>query len=146
MNDISNHLWQSTLFAAGVAVLCFVLRLNLSRVLLLAAAGAAAINLPVGTGDLRAQPKADTLQFEIASIRPSDPNSRGRRFSSSPDNGLRASGVTLKVLVEFAYGVEGFQISGGPAWFRTDRFDIAAKPETPSEVDADERSQVKCRC
>lgn len=53
------------------------------------------------------------------------------RLNRTPANGLLTTGVTLKTLVEFAYDVQDFQISGGPGWFRTDRFEILAKPERP---------------
>lgn len=111
-------------------------RLSLSRLLLLAAAGFIAITIPVGIGVLRAQPKADTLKFDVASIRPSDPNSPGQ-VSLSPDDGLRANGISLRFLIAFAYGIEDFQISGGPAWIQTDRFDVIAKPEATSRSHGD---------
>lgn len=66
------------------------------------------------------------LTFEVASIKLSDPN--------SPDTGLHrsnsrfaATNHALKRLIAFAYDVELFQISGGPAWVNTDGFDITAK-------------------
>jgi uncharacterized protein (TIGR03435 family) len=33
----------------------------------------------------------------------------------------------LKLLVEEAYGVQGFLISGGPNWVNSERFDVIAK-------------------
>jgi len=52
-------------------------------------------------------------------------------WSITSGGGLRATGVTLKTLIEIAYGVEDFQITGAPGWFRSDRYDIMAKPERP---------------
>jgi uncharacterized protein (TIGR03435 family) len=44
--------------------------------------------------------------------------------------------MTLRGLIMFAYGIQGFQLVGGPDWVATERFDITAKaaadvPPTP---------------
>jgi uncharacterized protein (TIGR03435 family) len=44
-----------------------------------------------------------------------------------PGGGLNITGATLKVLIQQAYDVRDFQISGGPGWIDSDRYDIAAK-------------------
>ncbi len=66
------------------------------------------------------------LQFEVASVRPSSP---GERTTSKTTPGGRAAYTNwaLKSLIQVAYGVPGFRVSGGPDWIRTDRFDIVAK-------------------
>jgi uncharacterized protein (TIGR03435 family) len=46
-----------------------------------------------------------------------------------PGGGLTATGVTLKMLISVAYGVLAYQISGGPAWIGTERWDIEAKTD-----------------
>jgi uncharacterized protein (TIGR03435 family) len=66
--------------------------------------------------------------FEVASIKPADPSSpvlSGTR--SSP--GRFAGTGTLQTFLRLAYDVEGFQISGGPNWLDSARFDIEAKAE-----------------
>ena len=111
--------------------------MTLARKLLLAGAGIAAIASPIVIGivnapRMRAQSQTGaTLRFEVASIKPADPNTRGVRLNRTPGNGLLASGVTLKGLIEFAYDIQDFQLSGGPGWLRTDRYEILAKPERP---------------
>jgi len=43
-------------------------------------------------------------------------------------NGYTATGVTLRMLVQEAYGVyDDKLLSGGPAWIDSDKFDIEAK-------------------
>ena len=42
-------------------------------------------------------------------------------------------GGTLAFFIEYAYGINGRYIEGGPAWVRADRFDIDAKQPTGSE-------------
>jgi uncharacterized protein (TIGR03435 family) len=39
--------------------------------------------------------------------------------------------VTVKTLIEIAYGVEEYRISGGPAWVTSAGHDVDAKPEAP---------------
>ena len=43
--------------------------------------------------------------------------------------GLRVTNMTLKQVLAFGYDVWDFQISGGPAWINSDRYDIQARPE-----------------
>jgi uncharacterized protein (TIGR03435 family) len=65
--------------------------------------------------------------FEVASIRRVRPNSdnRPQRFNLFPQ--FTAQNSTLKDLFLLAYDVQDFQVSGGPAWFNSDRYDISAK-------------------
>jgi uncharacterized protein (TIGR03435 family) len=59
------------------------------------------------------------LIFDVASVKASAPTLPGEK--------LRISGASLKNLISLAYNVRPFQISGGPAWLDTDRFDIDAR-------------------
>ena len=38
--------------------------------------------------------------------------------------------MTMKNLIENAYGVNSYQVSGGPAWLESQRWDIAAKSDS----------------
>jgi uncharacterized protein (TIGR03435 family) len=86
-----------------------------------------------------AQQAAAPLTFEVASVKPSaqncgpDPCPVLIMFQSG--GGLRVAGVPLKFIIGFAYQVHDFQISGGPAWINTDRFDIDTKANSHDEVD-----------
>ena len=80
--------------------------------------------------------------FDVASIRPSA--SPGMRFDRTPANGFRATGVTLKYLVQMAYDVEDFQVFGGPGWIRADRFDISANATDPV-ADSPESFRMRLR-
>jgi uncharacterized protein (TIGR03435 family) len=70
--------------------------------------------------------------FEVASVKPSEPGAQGGGIAR-PVNGLmRASGVTLRQLVRYAYDLEPLQRRdpesvGGPEWIDRDRFDIVAR-------------------
>src|SRR5262249_7838549 len=52
-----------------------------------------------------------------------------------PGGRLTITGANLRLLIRFAYNVDEAQISGGPAWMDSDRFDIAAKGEGNPTVD-----------
>jgi uncharacterized protein (TIGR03435 family) len=70
--------------------------------------------------------------FEVASIKPVNPEDRRLLFSIQP--GGRVLLKTLK-LIAVAYDVKLFQISGGPAWMGSDLFEITAKAEGSADYD-----------
>ncbi|MBZ5612140.1 MAG: TIGR03435 family protein [Acidobacteriia bacterium] len=69
------------------------------------------------------------LTFEVATVKPSTGDDHRIGIQMLPGGGLRTTGTTLKFLLTFAYDVRDFQISGGPGWINSDRFDITAKAE-----------------
>ena len=81
-------------------------------------------------GSVFGQQPATPLTFEVASLKPSAPDAPGMFIRPLPGGGLRIAGASLKNLISLAYGVRGFQISGGPEWVDTQRFDIEARAET----------------
>jgi uncharacterized protein (TIGR03435 family) len=79
----------------------------------------------------------ESLAFDVASVKPSDCRQCGGTRTTPGGLGYDAQGATLRTLITAAYRVDLRQVSGGPAWMRTDRFDIAAKaahPSTPPEL------------
>ena len=76
------------------------------------------------------------LAFEVASITPCPPGTpapamehAGIADFTSPGGRFRATATTLKFLLEWAYGIQPSQHSGGPSWIDTDRYDVVAKAE-----------------
>jgi len=113
-------------------------KLNFARKLLLTAAAFLAIAVPITFGlfhatPSQAQPQAAsstaTPTFESASIKPNP--STGKQFSkvmfSLQDGSYTARGITLQMLIQMAYHVQDAQLSGGPDWINTQKFDIDAK-------------------
>jgi uncharacterized protein (TIGR03435 family) len=64
--------------------------------------------------------------FEVASIKPNN-SADGRVMMQMQPGQLRATNVTLRLLIRNAYALQDFQITGGPAWISSDRFDLIAK-------------------
>jgi len=89
-----------------------------------------AISLPTIVGMLTSQTTPSAPIFKVATVRPSESNAQGMRFDVTPGGGLRATGITLRLLLQKAYDVENFQIAGGPGWTRSERFDVFANPES----------------
>ena len=101
-----------------------------------------------------AGPAAAKLEFEVASVRPSEPLNMQKlaadmqagkmpRMGAHVD-GLRAeyNYVTLKDLIAAAYKVKDYQITG-PDWMGTARFDITATmPEGSTKDDAPKMLQA----
>jgi len=73
------------------------------------------------------------LTFEVASIKPNTGDDHRFFIQIQPGGGLRTTGSTLKMLLTLAYDVREFQISGGPGWINTERYDITAKSEHSPE-------------
>lgn len=108
-------------------------RLNRANKFLLAGAGVAAVAVPlmVGIGDtpsVLAQPPAVTpRRFDVAAIKPDNSGANFLGIRVVPGGGLRAVNATLRSLISEAYQVRDFEVSGGPAWLGSARYDIEAK-------------------
>jgi uncharacterized protein (TIGR03435 family) len=74
-------------------------------------------------------PKAKP-EFEVATIKPSDPSRPGWGITINPSGIFRTLNTTLNDLIKFAYAVHPKQVIGAPAWADTDKFDLEAKPDT----------------
>jgi uncharacterized protein (TIGR03435 family) len=67
------------------------------------------------------------LEFEVATIKPSDPDNPRTSFDPGGKVGrFIATGTSLKMLIAYAWDKQQTQISGGPKWLDSDRFDIEA--------------------
>src|SRR5438309_1921083 len=79
-------------------------------------------------------PPAQKPSFEVASVKPSEPNQRGATIQKLLGGWFVARGVSLCLLMTYAYGVRTFQVLGGPGWIGTDRWEIEARAEEGSTV------------
>jgi uncharacterized protein (TIGR03435 family) len=77
------------------------------------------------------RPKFDS--FEVATIKPVDPDAKaGRYIIMQGNNRFVEKAYTLKLLIAAAYDLNPRTISGGPGWIESDHYDILAV--TPGEV------------
>jgi bla regulator protein blaR1 len=119
-----------------------VRKLNFGKKLLLSALGVAAIAVPIIFGlvkpahsqsqsssqDMGAKTFVFTRGYQQVSVTPGEAGNGIIQFRIlfHPDS-FTAKNQTLQELIKLAYGVQKSQISGGPDWLTTARFNIEAK-------------------
>jgi len=69
--------------------------------------------------------------FEVATIKPSDPNRPGWGIGINPSGMINTLNTTLADLIKFCYDLHPKQVVNAPTWFDTEKFDVSAKPDTP---------------
>ena len=114
-------------------------RLSPGKKLLLLAIGLTTITVPVALGIVTRSPRilaqlqqADGVavqSFEVVSIKPSRPGDNMVQLFMSRGK-FTTRGETTKALIEFAYDIKSDkQLSGGPSWISSQKYDIEAKEE-----------------
>jgi bla regulator protein blaR1 len=79
---------------------------------------------------------APPTRFEVASVKPAAPGSPGGgAYLLLPGGSFVGRNLPVRRLVMEAYGVGSFQISGGPGWIDSERYDIEAKAEGLAKPD-----------
>jgi uncharacterized protein (TIGR03435 family) len=85
---------------------------------------------------------ASPLKFEVASVKPNKSGDRDASMNPSP-GGFYATNTTLKFLITWAYDVGDHQISAGPNWINTERYDIVAKGQIDRPNSAQYRQMLQ---
>jgi uncharacterized protein (TIGR03435 family) len=85
----------------------------------------------IGAWAVFAQP-AVRPQFEVASVK----SSINRSVQNvRPLPGRLTADATLQVLIQYAYGVQHFEVVGGTAWMQSERYQIEAKADGNAKRD-----------
>lgn len=80
--------------------------------------------LMAAAATLGAQPD-NRSRFEVASVKPSVAGARTRW--NFPPGEVQLTHSRLQDVVPLAYGLQPFQVSGGPGWFATEFYDVVGK-------------------
>jgi bla regulator protein blaR1 len=120
-----------------------IAKLSVTQKLVLAAAGAIAVVAPLVAQSVP-RPSVGELRFEVASIKRNNGDARQmivlQRFV--PVGGFEGINVTAESVIRLAYGLQDFQVVGGPKWISTDRFDIQVRgPQGATASEAPRRLQ-----
>ncbi len=99
--------------------------MKLGRALFLLLLNTSAIVFPI----FSQRPGGTKPSFEVASIKPNTSAEMGMSVMNQPGGRFVANGITLRLLMSFAYRVRDYQIIGGPDWIASNRWNIEARAE-----------------
>jgi uncharacterized protein (TIGR03435 family) len=102
--------------------------MKLAKTLLAVALGIVVVAIPI----LSQAPDGVKPSFEVATVKPNATGDNRIAILGQPGGRFVVTGASLKLLIGFAYRVQDFQISGGPSWINTDRWNIEARAEEGS--------------
>jgi uncharacterized protein (TIGR03435 family) len=74
-------------------------------------------------------------QFEVASIKLNTSGTRAVSIGASSPRVFKAENVWLRFLIETAWNVKDYQLSGGPDWATSNRYDIDARTDTDASFE-----------
>jgi uncharacterized protein (TIGR03435 family) len=121
-----------------------VAKLSAAKKAVVASVGAIVVVTPILAQSVPRPPADAALPFEVASIRRNTGNAEKVFVVQRvlPGGGFEGLNVTLGSVIRVAYGLQDFQMAGGPKWLDTDRFDVQMKgPQGATESDAPRRLQ-----
>ena len=134
MEEIRDRIPEPALAATGGELLERIRRLmglqdHASRSLGTIAAAVLVLSIAGSTAivSLHAAPQEAQPAFDVASIKRDVSGQPGPQYRMFP--GLTVERATVRDLVRMAYWVQDFQVSAGPAWTNSERYNIEAKSE-----------------
>jgi uncharacterized protein (TIGR03435 family) len=75
----------------------------------------------------KALPPPPPAEFEVASLKPTDPATTGQRAQIQPTGLVNVSGMPLKLLIRLAWDLNHDDLVDVPKWTESARFDIVAR-------------------
>jgi uncharacterized protein (TIGR03435 family) len=83
-----------------------------------------------------AQTPPTRLTFDVATIRPSPALDRNGGIKALPGgDGYTAQNIPVKLMISLMYRVPMRQITGGPEWLDTDRYNVEARADRAYSID-----------
>src|ERR1700722_4654726 len=79
--------------------------------------------------------------FEVATIRPSDP-ARREQIITLRGAEVITTNTTVHDLINLAYWLHPKQLTGGPAWTQSDKYDMTGKPDAPGQPNVDQMKMM----
>ena len=83
--------------------------------------------------------------FDVATVKPSERLSGSSTFRGRPD--FLIAGGTVFSMIEYAWDLRDFQVTGGPGWIHTATWEVTAKVDQPvadwSTLSNEERAKIE---
>ena len=79
--------------------------------------------------------------FEVATIKPSDP-AHPQQIVTLRGVEVITTNVTVHDLINLAYWLHPKQVTGGPAWMESEKYDMAGKPDAPGQPNVDQMKMM----
>jgi len=70
--------------------------------------------------------------FEVATIKPSDPARPGKLFTVRGRDVVTIN-TTVNDLITMAYNLHVKQVTGGPSWLDSEKYDLTGRPDVPGQ-------------
>jgi uncharacterized protein (TIGR03435 family) len=91
-----------------------------------------------------AQPSAEPLQFEVATVKLVDPPMGPHAVGLRVEHGTAIlQAATVRQIIVQAYAVQRVLVMGGPAWYDGDQYDILAKAPTADATPTEIRTMLQ---
>lgn len=74
-----------------------------------------------------ALPPPPAPEFEVATIKPTNPDTRGTNARLAPTGMITVSGMPLKQMIQLAWDLNTGDLVDGPKWLESERFDLVAR-------------------
>jgi uncharacterized protein (TIGR03435 family) len=84
---------------------------------------------------MRAQPATPRRAFEVASIKRNTSGTAGESMHIQRGGRFDVQNMPVRYIIWNAYRLSDYQISGGPGWINSERYDIFAKSDGDSSPD-----------
>ena len=118
-------------------------RLDYGRKFLLATAAISAVAIPLVIGLINAPPSGaqeqqetpSKLAFDVASIKLNKSGNDGETIGIQPGGRLNIQNMPVRSVIKAAYKLSDYEVSGGPDWINSERYDVVAKSESASNPD-----------
>lgn len=82
------------------------------------------------------------LAFEVASVKRTAPGSDVMSMRNSPGQ-FGTGNLPLRMIITQAYGLQNYQVVGGPSWIESDRWDIVARMPAGTSTQDQRREMVR---
>jgi uncharacterized protein (TIGR03435 family) len=79
--------------------------------------------------------------FEVATIKPSDPARPGQIVTLRGVEVITTN-TTVHDLINLAYWLHPKQVTGGPAWTESEKYDMAGKPDAPGQPNVNQMKMM----